>query len=109
VPEPASARRIFGQGVITQILNPKVAVFFVAFLPQFLNAAHPIAPQVAVLGIVYIAIALAVDSTYVLTSSAISRRLLSSRVAQRRIGRASAATYIVLGLGAVAAADRVAT
>jgi threonine/homoserine/homoserine lactone efflux protein len=109
VPEPAAAGRIFGQGVITQILNPKVAVFFVAFLPQFLNTAHPIAPQVAVLGILYIAIALAIDSTYVVTSTAISRRLLNSRVAQTRLARGSAATYVLIGLGAVATSNRVVT
>src|SRR5690348_18351570 len=45
--EPQSPRRaalpvIFAQGLVTQILNPKVAVFFVAFLPQFLNPAQPI-------------------------------------------------------------------
>ena len=36
-PEPARLSRVFIQGVVTQLVNPKVAVFFVAFLPQFLN------------------------------------------------------------------------
>ena len=49
-PEPAGSGRIFAQGFVTQLLNPKVAVFFVAFLPQFLNPAQPLGPQVAVLG-----------------------------------------------------------
>ncbi|HEV2414618.1 MAG TPA: LysE family translocator [Candidatus Dormibacteraeota bacterium] len=101
-PSPARIGRIFAQGFVTQILNPKVAVFFVAFLPQFLNPAQPIAPQVAILGVVYVAVAIAVDVTYVLTWTAIARRFMCSRLAQRRTGRIAAATYFALGLAAAA-------
>ena len=71
-------------------------------LPQFLNPTEPIAPQVAVLGVIYVAIAIVVDTTYVLTASAVSRRFMSSRVAQRRTGRVAAATYFALGIAAAA-------
>ena len=91
--------RVYAQGMATQILNPKVAVFFVAFLPQFLDPSHPVAPQVAVLGIVYVAVAVAVDVSYVLTASA-ARRFMRGGTAQRRTARASAATYVALGIGA---------
>ena len=101
-PSPAGLGRIFAQGFVTQILNPKVAVFFVAFLPQFLNPAQPIAPQVAVLGVVYVTVAIAVDVTYVLTWTAIARRFMSSRRAQRKTGRIAAVTYFALGLAAAA-------
>jgi len=47
-----------------------------------LNTAQPIAPQVMVLGAVYIAIAIAVDATYVLAAAAVSRRFMRSPVAQ---------------------------
>ena len=100
VPEPTPVGRIFAQGLVTQLLNPKVVVFFVAFLPQFLNPAQPIALQVAVLGVVYIAVALVVDTSYVMTAAAVSRRFLKSPVAQNRMGRLSAATYVALGLAA---------
>lgn len=102
----APLARIFAQGVVTQILNPKVAVFFIAFLPQFLNPSAPIAGQVAVLGAVYVAIAVAVDVTYVLTASAISRRFIRGRAAERRSGRFAAATYVALGLAAAASGIR---
>jgi threonine/homoserine/homoserine lactone efflux protein len=95
---PASVARLYAQGVVTQILNPKVMVFFVAFLPQFLDPQRPIAEQVAVLGVIYVAIAVMVDAAYVIASSAIARRLLASRVAQRRTAQASAATYVALGV-----------
>lgn len=102
VPERAPWKRIFAQGFVTQLLNPKVVVFFVAFLPQFLNPAQPIGPQVAVLGVVYIAVALAVDTSYVVTAAAVSGRFLRSEGAQRRAGHISAATYVLLGLTAAA-------
>ena len=102
VPTPANLMKIFAQGFTTQLLNPKVAVFVVAFLPQFLNPAQPIAPQVAVLGAVYIAIAIMVDTTYVLVGAALSQRFMRSQVAQRRTGRVAAATYVALGLAAAA-------
>jgi threonine/homoserine/homoserine lactone efflux protein len=101
---PVRARlgRIFAQGFVTQLLNPKVAVFFVAFLPQFVDPSAPVAPQVAVLGAVYIAIAIAVDACYVLMAAAVSQRFMRSAIAQRRTGRAAAATYVALGIAAAA-------
>ena len=101
-PQKAGLARIFGQGVVTQILNPKVAVFFVAFLPQFLNPAQAVAPQVLALGAVYVAVAVAVDVTYVMAASALATRILRSASARRRTDQVSAATYVALGMGAAA-------
>jgi threonine/homoserine/homoserine lactone efflux protein len=98
----ANISRIFAQGFVTQVFNPKVAFFFVAFLPEFLDPARAVAAQVALLGVVYIAIAIAVDATYVLAASALSRRFLTNRVTQLRANRVAAGTYVALGLGAAA-------
>jgi len=106
VPVPAPLVRLFAQGVVTQLLNPKVSLFFVAFLPQFIDPARAIAPQVAVLGVVYIGIALAVDTAYVLASSALGDRLLRGRVAQKRTAQASAATYVAMGVAAAVSGAR---
>ena len=101
-PRRAPLARIYAQGFVTQLFNPKVAVFFIAFLPQFLNPAEPIAGQVAALGAVYVAIAVGVDASYVLAASAIAKRFLSSKTAERRSGRVAAATYVILGAAAAA-------
>jgi threonine/homoserine/homoserine lactone efflux protein len=106
VPEPAPIGRIVVQGFLTQLLNPKVAIFFVAFLPQFVNASQPIAPQVLILGTVYLAIALIVDASYVMTASAVSRRFLQQPAAQKRTARLAAATYVVLGVAAAALGEK---
>ena len=105
-PRPAPIPRLFTQGLITQLLNPKVVLFFAAFLPAFISPTSAIAPQVAVLGLVYIGIALCVDTTYVLAAAAVSRRFTASNVAQKRFGRVAAATYVTLGLAAIAVNER---
>ena len=105
-PEPAPVGQIFVQGFVTQLLNPKVAVFFVAFLPQFLNTAEPIAPQIALLGVVYIAIAIVIDTMYVMAATALSSRFMPGRVAQRNTGRVAAVTYLALGVAAAATGVR---
>src|SRR5713101_1316424 len=50
-PRPAPLGRLFAQGFVTQILNPKVTLFFVAFLPLFLDPHVAVLPQVVVLGL----------------------------------------------------------
>ena len=106
VPERQPIGRIFAQGLVTQLLNPKVAVFFIAFLPQFLNPSLPIAPQVAALGMVYLGIALVVDVTYVMTASAVSSRFLQRPALQKRTNQFAAATYVALGVAAAALGEK---
>ena len=90
--------RLFRQGVLVDLLNPKTALFFLAFLPGFVQDGHgPVALQVAVLGSCFVALAALTDGAYALAAARISRRVRGSRLAA-----ASAGTYGLLGVVALA-------
>ena len=107
VPEPRSARRLFRDGVIVSVLNPKIAVFFLAFLPQFADPARgSVARQVLLLGLLYVGMALVTDSAYAILAGFVRQRL-GARVAAAPAARyATGALYIGMGLGAAFAGRR---
>lgn len=96
----------YGRGLVVQLLNPKVAVFFLAFFPQFIRPGQPVAPQVLLLGAIYLAIAVSIDTCYVLLASWLADRLAGTRRARRRRARISALTYFALAAAAVTLGDR---
>jgi len=99
---PASGRRLFWQGAVVNLLNPKTALFFLAFLPQFVDpAAGPIAPQMLVLGTLLVGLGVVSDGTYALVAAGAGRRLRETARARRTLDRLSGGVFI--GLGVVAA------
>ncbi len=93
-----SLRRLFIDGVVVSILNPKIAVFFLAFLPQFVNPAGSVPLQMLLLGVIYAVLALMTDSTYALLASSV-RHWLSARIIQGPLLRyLSGCVYLSLGL-----------
>jgi threonine/homoserine/homoserine lactone efflux protein len=100
---PASHRKLYTQGVIVNVLNPKTALFFLAFLPQFVDADHPIAPQVAVLGVVFVAIAVLSDVSYALLADLLAGRIRRSGAGARIRRYVTGGIFIALGVTAAAA------
>ncbi len=104
---PSHSRiRIFADGFIVALLNPKTALFFAALLPQFIDAAQSLISQSLILGGVFVAIAACTDSMYVMAAAALSRNLSASSAAQSLSRYLSAATFIGLGVYAAFALPR---
>lgn len=103
--ERASLRRVYGQGFVVNLLNPKTALFFVAFFPQFVATDRgPVVVQILVLGAVFVLLGLCSDSTYALVTGTISSRL-RARALQRQ-PRRQWSGLVLIGLGLVAATTR---
>jgi threonine/homoserine/homoserine lactone efflux protein len=100
-PLPASSgRRLFWEGLAVGALNPKLALFLLAFLPQFVDpAAGPIWLQTLVLGLIFNLIAVVGDTIVALAAGTLGVRLREA-VRSRRVARASGVAYIGLGLWA---------
>lgn len=96
---PRSMRRLFTDGVVVSVLNPKIAVFFLAFLPQFVEPSRgPVAPQILMLGLIYVLLALVTDGTYAGLAGSLGH-WLGGRVMQGPWPRyASGCVYIGLGV-----------
>ena len=97
-----SAKRVFTQGIVVNVLNPKVALFFLSFLPQFIHPENgrP-ALQALVLGLVFVGLGFFTDGTYSLVASRLRTVLLRGRTlpfVQRWV-----AGTVFIGLGLVAA------
>jgi threonine/homoserine/homoserine lactone efflux protein len=100
-PASPTRGRLFRQGLLVDALNPKTTMFFLAFLPQFVDpAAGAVAVQTLILGLCFLALATLSDGGYALVAGAVAERLRRSAAARARLRRASGAAYV--GLGALA-------
>jgi threonine/homoserine/homoserine lactone efflux protein len=96
-PAARGPRRALLDGVVVEVLNVKTALFFLAFLPQFVRASEPLVPQLVLLGTICVILNTLVDVVAVLSAA----RLLASRAARaaraRLLRRASGVTMVALG------------
>lgn len=101
-PPPAtSTARLVGEGALVNLLNPKVALFFLAFLPQFVDPARGgVAGQVLVLGLVLAVLGLGLDLLYALGAGTVGRWISGRPAALRRQRRATGVVYLALGAAA---------
>jgi threonine/homoserine/homoserine lactone efflux protein len=96
--------RTYRQGVVVNVLNPKTALFFIAFLPQFVDPDDPARAQLAVLGAIFVVIALSSDLLWALVAGTASHMLRHSRAFLRMQRYVSGTVFV--GLGVLAAAAR---
>jgi len=103
-PVPAGLRRLYAQGAVVNVLNPKTALFFLAFLPQFVDPDRGSAAlQIAVLGTLFAVIALVSDTTYALLAGAVAGRIRRTGAGARARRYLTGGIFIVLGVSAAAA------
>lgn len=96
--EAASFARIARTGALISVLNPKLSVFFLAFLPQFIDPAAPPGPQMAAMSAIFMGLTFAVFLLYGLIAAGAAARILRSDRAAAWISRASAAAFAGFGL-----------
>jgi threonine/homoserine/homoserine lactone efflux protein len=104
---PRTLRRIFVQGAVVNVLNPKTALFFLAFLPQFVEVDRgAVGPQMVVLGLTFIALGICSDGAYAFVAARAGGWLRSSprfRKVQRYV---SGGIYLSLGAAAAISGSR---
>jgi len=99
---PARDRRIFAQGVIVNLLNPHTALFFFAFLPQFVNPSKGAVPlQIVMLGLFFVLMSAMTDAVWAIGAGTAGEWIRGNR----RFARAQryVAGCALIGLGAAAA------
>jgi threonine/homoserine/homoserine lactone efflux protein len=97
--QPQPPRRVFAQAVLVYALNPKTALFFLAFLPQFADPARgAIGPQLFLLGCLFVLLALCTDSGYALLAGGLAQRLRATARLWRWQRWFSGGIYLVLGV-----------
>ncbi|HEY5423899.1 MAG TPA: LysE family translocator [Ilumatobacteraceae bacterium] len=102
-PRIRATKQLFAEGFLVSLLNPKVALFFLAFLPQFVERGNgPIWSQTLLLGLLYIALGLCSDSMYALLGARLGSRF-SGHAARVRATR-YAEGGILIGLGVLSLA-----
>jgi len=102
-----SLRRAFARGIVVNVLNPKTALFFLAFLPQFVDQHGSVPLEVVALGLTFLGLGLVTDSLWAIGAGAAGERLHRSPVFPRVERWASGSIFVGLGVAtAVAGAHR---
>lgn len=91
-------RSIYWQGILVSALNPKLAIFFLAFLPQFVvEGAGPVSAQLLLHGILVVLVSVFIEPPLVIIGSTLGARLMRNQRISLWIDRSVGTLFIVLG------------
>jgi len=96
---PRSAMHTIGNAILANLLNPKLTLFFFAFLPQFVRTDAASLPQMLTLSGIFMALTLLVFAVYGLAASFFRRHLVERPTITRRIQKGFALGYVGIGVG----------
>jgi threonine/homoserine/homoserine lactone efflux protein len=100
--EPAALRRVFTQGVVVNLLNPHTALFFFAFLPQFVNPSRGrVSLQMIALGLLFVGLSVVTDSGWAIAAGTAGNWIKRHRLFGR--GQRYVTGGALIGLGAATA------
>jgi len=99
-PPDAPLRSLFVQGAVVNVLNPKAALFFLAFLPQFVDPTATVWTQVVVFGLTFVLLGFVSDGLYAVTAGTLAGWL---RARRRAVRYASGSVFVGLGISAALA------
>lgn len=103
---PRSATRVITSGVLINILNPKLTIFFFAFLPQFVSTSEPNAlPRMLELSAVFMLVTFVVFAVYGVFAAAVRNRVISRPSVMAWMRRVFAGSFVALA-GRLALTDR---
>lgn len=94
-----SRRKLFVQGVITNVTNPKVALFFISFIPQFISVDNQYGPiPFLILGSIFAVMGAITSFIIAIFSSSLTAKLRDNIVAEKIINKISGAVFVILGI-----------
>lgn len=99
----AGASKALKDGIVVEVLNVKTAMFFLAFIPQFVSAGYALAPQFIMLGTICVVLNTTVDLLAVVAASRFVASSTAKATRERVLSRLSGVTMLCLGIFVAAA------